>query len=217
MAIWIWLLDHAVWKDTEHDVRGRIITVPRGSVCVSTRRLAEELGVGHQVVRTFLEQLRVNHMINTDVTHGRTIISFCNWEKYQTPPNNANTAPNTPLTHSQHTKEQVNNSVTYVTGETADPERVMWESGKAFLVSSGVSKSQAGSLLGKWRKDNGAEAVISALGKAQREGAIEPVAFIEGCLKHSRQKAAKPQPGERREINGKVKEYDSFMGWVNVV
>jgi uncharacterized protein YdaU (DUF1376 family) len=63
-----------------------------------------------------------------------------------------------------------------------DAETVMWRHGKLYLQSQGVRADKAGSLLGKWKKDHGAEAVIVALGKSQREGAIDPVSFITGCL-----------------------------------
>jgi uncharacterized protein YdaU (DUF1376 family) len=63
-----------------------------------------------------------------------------------------------------------------------DPEAVMWRHGRLYLQNQGVSAGQAGSMLGKWKRDYGAEAVIVALGKAQREGAIDPVSFISACL-----------------------------------
>jgi hypothetical protein len=63
-----------------------------------------------------------------------------------------------------------------------DPEAVMWRHGRLYLQSQGVGQSQIGSLLGKWKKEYGSEAVIVALGKAQREGAIDPVSFITRCL-----------------------------------
>lgn len=69
------------------------------------------------------------------------------------------------------------------TGNGADPEKIMFDGGVSLLANAGKSETQARTLLGKWKKNHGAEAVIAALGKAQREGAIEPVAFIEGCLR----------------------------------
>ncbi len=81
------------------------------------------------------------------------------------------------------------NSVPDGTGAEAtpnppDPERVMFDSGRRLLGEAGVKPDAAGRLLGKWKRDHGAEAVITALGKAQREGAIDPKSFIEGCLRH---------------------------------
>ena len=59
----------------------------------------------------------------------------------------------------------------------------MWDQGKAFLATHGIVDPKAGKLLGKWKGGHGPEAVIVALGKAQREGAIEPISYIEGVLR----------------------------------
>jgi hypothetical protein len=64
-----------------------------------------------------------------------------------------------------------------------DPEKVMFDHGRAFLQANGIGAAKAGTLLGKWKRDHGAAQVIAALGKAKREGAIEPVSFIEGCFR----------------------------------
>lgn len=62
----------------------------------------------------------------------------------------------------------------------ADLEKVMFDTGKAFLAKHGLAAGKSGPLLGKWKRDQGAGAVIEALAAAQREGAIDPVSFIEG-------------------------------------
>lgn len=106
------MLDNAAWKDTTHDVQGRTISVQRGSVCASTRHIAKEVGVGHQIVRTALDRFQLEHMINTASTHGKNVVTLCNYEKYQDPKTGGNTAPNTAATQQQHTantqKEQGN-------------------------------------------------------------------------------------------------------------
>lgn len=72
------------------------------------------------------------------------------------------------------------------TASPADIEKTMFDSGKAFLASHGVAANKTGALLGKWKRDHGVAAVIEALGAAQREGAIDPVSFIEGRWRHAR-------------------------------
>jgi len=78
-----------------------------------------------------------------------------------------------------------------------DPVKVMFDSGVRFLGQAGIPDGKARGILGKWRGAHGAEAVIAALGKAQREGAIDPVAFIEGCF---------------RQAKRKVEDYDFWTG-----
>jgi len=82
--------------------------------------------------------------------------------------------------------------------EPVNPEKVMFDQGKRLLAESGIVNGKAGSLLGKWKRDHGAEAVIVALGKAQREGAIDPVSFIEGCFRNG-----------KRPHHGKPSAWDS--------
>jgi hypothetical protein len=64
----------------------------------------------------------------------------------------------------------------------ADPEKVMFDSGRAMLMRAGKTRDQAGSLLGKWKRDHDSPSVIAAIGAAHREGAEDPVSFITACL-----------------------------------
>jgi len=79
---------------------------------------------------------------------------------------------------------------------SVDPEKVMFDQGRKLLSAAGIAPGSAGQLLGKWKRDHGAEAVIVALGKAQREGAIDPRSFIEGCLRNGQ------RPDRTRPLNG---------------
>jgi hypothetical protein len=76
----------------------------------------------------------------------------------------------------------------------------MFDSGKAMLMEAGKTRDAAGKLLGQWRNEFGAEAVIAALGRAQREGAIDPVAFITGCLRANKAKRSDDQFGTIRSV-----------------
>lgn len=49
----------------------------------------------------------------------------------------------------------------------------------------GRTEAQCRALLGKWRRDHGDAELIAALGRAQREGPIEPVQWIEAALRHA--------------------------------
>jgi hypothetical protein len=64
-----------------------------------------------------------------------------------------------------------------------DPTKLLFDAGKVLLIGGGVKPAQAGAMLGKWRRDHGDEALLAALGKCKREGAIDPAAFIAGCLR----------------------------------
>lgn len=225
LAIWLWLLDNAVWQDTPHDIRGKTVTVKRGSVCASERRIADEVGVGYQVVRTFLNRLKADQMINAEVTQGRTIITLCNYEKYQSAKITANAAANADLTQSQRTKEQVNkipptegadapvNSVV----DLSSPTATVWAVGKAYLGKHKV-KNPAG-LIGGWLKTATPIDLLAAIQAADRAGTHDPVPYIQGVLKPKpRSGFARhdgPQIGDVREFGGVRKQYaGNGAGWV---
>ncbi len=77
-------------------------------------------------------------------------------------------------------------SVSSLHSDTGDPplSEIIFGQGLKFLCKSGVLEKSARSILGKWRKVHGDERLLAALGKAQREGALDPVAFCEGVFRH---------------------------------
>lgn len=64
-----------------------------------------------------------------------------------------------------------------------DLSKIIFGAGLKLLTSSGVEERQARSMLGKWRAAQGDEALLAALGKAQREGAIDPIGFVQGIFR----------------------------------
>jgi uncharacterized protein YdaU (DUF1376 family) len=70
-----------------------------------------------------------------------------------------------------------NNSVTEVTDAGASPDKVFWDSAKAYL-----GKSKAG-MIGKWVRDYGRDATAKAITAAQIERAVDPVPYIERVLR----------------------------------
>jgi uncharacterized protein YdaU (DUF1376 family) len=75
------------------------------------------------------------------------------------------------------------------TGEKSDfidPTKFMFDAGIRLLGAAGISDGKARSVIGKWKRDHGDATVMAALGQAQRNGAIDPVAFVEGCFRARR-------------------------------
>lgn len=70
-----------------------------------------------------------------------------------------------------------NSSVTKVTGELPSPDKVFWDSAKAYL-----GKSKAG-MIGKWVRDYGRDATAKAITAAQIERAVDPIPYIERVLR----------------------------------
>lgn len=111
-------------------------------------------------------------------------------------------------------------SVDKSTGANApiDPVKVAFDNGRKLLVAAGVSPAQAGSMVGKWRKDlKDDAALIDVIGRAQREGAVSPIEFIQGIIR-ARSKPKQAEPGDYRQnpSTGRRQVYmNHFDGWVN--
>jgi hypothetical protein len=73
--------------------------------------------------------------------------------------------------------------------KTASIDGLCFGHGVAILTAAGKSETAARTLVGKWRKDYGAGEVIAALGQCQREGPVDPVAYIQKTLSTRRRKS----------------------------
>jgi len=186
--VWSWMVENAAFRDTVINLGGKPYTVKRGSLCFSLRFLAEKFGWSRKALVSFLDRLEAHGAIAVSVAQTgtgtrtkRSQITLCNYDKYQ-----AQGAKTEPKGGQKGDKEEQGNNIPVGEQPSAapvDPVKVMFDSGVILLLSAGRSQSQARQLLGKWRKQAGTEAVIEAIGRARREGAVEPVTFIEGCLR----------------------------------
>ena len=80
---WFWLVANAAWKPTRHDARGRTIHVERGQICAGREQLAKAWGWSPSAVERFLTRLETEHMIERETGQGKSLITICNYEKYQ--------------------------------------------------------------------------------------------------------------------------------------
>ncbi len=93
---WQWLIHNSAWKDTQHDVRGTLHPVPKGSMFTTIRNLMNEWKWGNTKVTNFLNELVKNEMITLENKTGKTLISVCNYSVYQTSQDGATTAARQP-------------------------------------------------------------------------------------------------------------------------
>lgn len=76
-----------------------------------------------------------------------------------------------------------------------DPEREMWDAGKALLAAGGVSAAKAGSIIGRWRREYGNEPTLAAIRAAEKDCVSDPVAFCMACLvENARRKRSRAPP-----------------------
>lgn len=101
--------------------------------------------------------------------------------------------------------------------EKVDPDKVMFDTGIAVLGDGGVPEAKARSMIGKWRKQHGDEAVMSAIGRCRREAPSSPIEFIQGCFRFQKSKSG-PEPGDTRtNSRGEEQVYTNHVdGWMTV-
>jgi hypothetical protein len=215
LGAWLWIISKAAWKPTPFDIQGRIVTLERGQLCVSMRQMADAWGWSKSAVDRFLARLSDEGMISREIVFctrsktgtasgtasgtARSVITVCNYAKYQDSGDWAGTArgtcSGTTAGQQRDIKEQGNKGTIPLAKANGhapldDPAKVAFTAGVSFLASAGIPEKTARSLIGRWRKEADDGQVIAALGKAQREGALDPVAFISGCLRALRRQQA---------------------------
>lgn len=181
---WMRLIARAAWKDTRHRVGSKMHAVKRGSFFCTLRDLQAEFMWGSpNRVERFLRRLEKENMVRITRGTGKTQITVCNYEKYQGSRNSDGTATEQPAEHARNTKEEDKKTIPVGTTDVAG---ILFTSGVSLLTASGKSEGQARSIIGKWRKSHTDGSIIDAIGRAQREGAVDPVPFIVGCLQPKR-------------------------------
>ena len=107
---WIWLLLKANHKDNKFMLGSELITVKKGDMVTSQKKLCRQFRWGSTKLRNFLKVLQKDKMLllktNTQSTH----ITICNYETYQ----DSQTANNTQTKRKQHTdntRTTTNNNV----------------------------------------------------------------------------------------------------------
>lgn len=192
VGVWTWMIHTAVWKDTPFRVGTTVIKLKRGQLCVSQRQIEAETGVGRQKVRTLLAELEAEGAITQQSTHGatqgRTIITICKYDEYQSRETSPNPANNHRPTQEKPTKEQDKQSNNPLPSEEAfsAPVQVsvastaVWNAGKQYL--NALQVKNPGSIIGRWLKSHSATALLSAIEAAQQSGTRDPVPYITSIL-----------------------------------
>lgn len=212
-----WLIGNAAFKACRRRVGTEIADLERGQLAASLRYLCGAWKwKSDKRVRGFLRRMEAEGMVFVGKTEGQkwTQITICNYDKYQL----EGRTTDAPRTHHGRKIEEGNNisssslrseedaakfADAHVTQDVLDPAKQVFDAGVKLLRQAGQSEPKARAFIGKLRKAHTDEAIIVALGKAQREGAIDPVSFIVGCLKSAAKHKPEAPPGFRR-INGEL-------------
>lgn len=142
---WCWLIENAVWKERRVPVEGGIFTLQRGQLAFSLRYLAKAWSwQSDKRVRIFLSHLQSDEMVRiesgpkTDAGEdaGRTVLTICNYDKYQAPLETADAPKDAARTHLGRKEEEVK--------EVKEESRSDARSVKAVIFDKGRFKSQDG-------------------------------------------------------------------------
>jgi len=106
---WLWLVSEAAWAPYRKSVRsGRariLLNLERGQLSHGREFIARALNWTPQRVRTFLNHLEIDGLINRQTIDGQIVISICNYDIYQNAGADANQQTNQ-QTNQQSTTNQ---------------------------------------------------------------------------------------------------------------
>jgi hypothetical protein len=80
---WLWLISEAAWKTRLTKPVREVVTLQRAELAHSLRFMAQAWGWKEPRVRRFLRRLKSNAMIDTRIDADVTVITVCNYDKYQ--------------------------------------------------------------------------------------------------------------------------------------
>lgn len=79
----VWLIEHACYESAKVTAPSGVITLGRGQLSYSLRYLAGAWKWDDAKVRRFLQSLAKANIIDAATEAGQTVISICNYDKYQ--------------------------------------------------------------------------------------------------------------------------------------
>lgn len=196
---WLWLIENACHAPRQFDAMGTVITVERGQIATSVRRLAEAWKWSKSSVDRFLARLKTGTgdgpMIGTEVGTGQMVITICNYEKYQGGRKSAGTPDGTQggthdgtlLGQQRDTNKELNNSLPIGRGAEApnpiDLKAMVFASGRKLLTDGGTDPKHAGGIVGRWRKTHGDAVILDLLARCQAERPEVPLEWMQAALR----------------------------------
>lgn len=120
---WQWMISRACWKPQKFDCFGKTIELERGQFVTSIRELSDVFGWSTGVTVRFLNRLKTETMIETQTDTGKTVVTICNYDKYQFQPDEGGTPSGTPSgTLAEHQRN--------TSGTLAEHKRIKENKGK---------------------------------------------------------------------------------------
>lgn len=82
-AAWAWMIEQAQWQDGMQNINGKSVMIRRGQFTHSLRFMAKAWGWDDPKVRRFIARLIEEKMIDCVADAGQTVITICNYDKFQ--------------------------------------------------------------------------------------------------------------------------------------
>jgi hypothetical protein len=173
-AAWAWLIEQAAFAPQNG--------LERGQIRVSFRFLAKAWKWSVPRVQRWLSAAQEAEMVRYTTDTGRSLITICNYDKYQLPIHAADTRPiqnryAADTNYKEGKKEEIKEDSGANAPGNADPVKQLWDRG---LVIVGRHNRP---LLGKLCKQHGNVAVMEAIVFTEQETRADPLSFLLGCLK----------------------------------
>lgn len=102
LQVWIYILLNAKWEDTRY----RGIDVPKGSLTIGRKKIAEDTGLTEQQVRTALNHLKSTNEITIKSTNKYSLIIVNKWALFQCVEEKSTSKSTSNLTNNQPTTNQ---------------------------------------------------------------------------------------------------------------
>lgn len=83
LAVWIWLLSEANWKDKKALINSRVIEMKRGQLIYGREAFSRKCGVSISKLRRIIKILQKEGMIDQQKTNKYTLITITKYEQYQ--------------------------------------------------------------------------------------------------------------------------------------
>ena len=90
---WIWMIAEASWKPRSRRVGDYVVELQRGQLASSIRFMAKAWMWTPAKVQRFLKRIEKLGLCRTEADTGVTVITICNYDKYQSKPKAGDTRP----------------------------------------------------------------------------------------------------------------------------
>lgn len=167
---WVWLIESAAFATQRIGVGGKTVDVRRGQLCHSLRFMAKAWRWDEARVRRFLKRAEVEKMVACVIDAGRTLVTICNYEQYQTICRVADAVPDAAATQQRRSSDANNKEgkegkedSEEASASSADPRRVIFvDIAKWLAEERDCTLEKAKSWLGKAAKAYGDGNLIDA-------------------------------------------------------